>query len=275
MALACAGALVLAIAVYFWKTGNTAGEPTATGVKSIAVLPFKPLVAEGRNESLEIGMADTLISKLSGIKQIIVRPISAVRKYTWLEQDSIAAGLELGVDYVLEGSLQMEGEKTRATVRLLRVNDGTAIWTDKCDQQCSTIFELQDAVVQQIAGALALRLTGKEKTHLAKHYTENVDAYQLYVKGRFFWNKFTDETVTKSIVCFQQAIEKDPTYALAYAGLADSYNVLGANGPMSSKDALPKVKYAASLAHRDIPQLCRRLQRSRRIGNILRFASLA
>ena len=248
LALGCAGTLVLAVAFYFWKTGNTVGEPTSTGVKSIAVLPFKPLVVHSRNESLETGMAETLITKLSGITRLIVRPLSAIRKYTGLEQDSIVAGRELGVDYVLEGNLQMEGEKTRATVRLLRVNDGTAIWTDKCDQQCSTIFELQDSVVQQIAGALALQLTGKEKKQLAKHYTENVDAYQLYVKGRFFWNKFTDETVTKSIDYFKQAIDKDPTYALAYAGLADSYNVLGSNGPMSSKDALPKVRYAAEKA---------------------------
>jgi len=248
LGLTCAVVLATAVAIYFWRAGNTAGEPTATGVKSIAVLPFKPLVAASRNESLEIGMADTLITKLSGIKQLIVRPISAVRKYTDLDQDSIAAGRELGVDYVLEGNLQMVGEKTRATLRLLNVKDGSAIWTDKCDQQCTTIFELQDAVAQQIAGALALRITGDQKKQLAKHYTENVEAYQLYVKGVFFWNKFTDETVTKSIDYFQQAIDKDPTYALAYTGLANSYNVLGVNGPMDAKDAQPKVKYAVEKA---------------------------
>jgi DNA-binding winged helix-turn-helix (wHTH) protein/TolB-like protein len=239
--------IVLGVAAYFWITGNRKEHP-GPGMRSIAVLPFRPLVADSRNESLELGMADTLITKLSGIRQLIVRPISAVRKYAELEQDPIAAGRELGVDYVVEGNLQMIGEKTRATVRLLRVIDGSAIWTNTCDQQCSGLFELQDGVTERIAGMLALQLTGDERKQLAKHYTENVEAYQLYAKGRFLWNKFTDESLIKSIDYFQQAIGKDPNYALAYAGLSESYNVLGCNGPMPPKEALPKVKYAAEKA---------------------------
>jgi DNA-binding winged helix-turn-helix (wHTH) protein/TolB-like protein/Flp pilus assembly protein TadD len=248
LALAACAAIAVAIAVYFLFANRAGKEASGLGVRSIAVLPFKPLVADNRNESLELGMAETLISKLSGIRQLVVRPISAVRKYSGLEQDSIAAGRELGVDYVVEGNLQMVGEKTRVTVGLLNVKDGRAVWTDKCDQQCSTIFELQDAVAQQIAGKLTLELTGEEKKQLAKHYTENVEAYQLYVKGRFFWSKFTDEAITKAIDYFQQAIDKDPTYALAYTGLANSYSVLGLNGPMSPKEALPKMKYVAARA---------------------------
>jgi DNA-binding winged helix-turn-helix (wHTH) protein/TolB-like protein/tetratricopeptide (TPR) repeat protein len=244
----CVAVIVLGAGAYFWMTSKPRQEQTGPGVRSIAVLPFKPLVADSRNESLELGMAETLISKLSPIKQLVVMPISAVRKYSGLEQDSIAAGQELGVDYVLEGNLQMVGEKTRATVRLLSVKDGRAVWTDKCDQACSTIFELQDGVAQQIAGTLALELTGDERKQLAKHYTENVEAYQLYVKGRFFWSKFTDEGIAKAIDYFQQAIDKDPTYALAYTGLANSYSVLGLNGPMSPKEALQKMKYVAEKA---------------------------
>src|SRR5262249_17511080 len=144
-----------------------------TGMKSIAVLPFKPLVAESSNQSLQLGMAEALINKLSPIAQLVVLPISAVRKYTSLEQDPIAAGRELGVDYVLEGDLQMVGEKTRATARLLRVKDGLAIWTDKCDEKCSDIFTLQDSIAERIAVALAPRLTDEEKKQLVKHYTEN------------------------------------------------------------------------------------------------------
>jgi DNA-binding winged helix-turn-helix (wHTH) protein/TolB-like protein/Tfp pilus assembly protein PilF len=243
--MAVALAVALAVAIYFWRAGNTGGEQTADGVKSIAVLPFKPLVADSRNESLEIGMADTLITKLSGINQLIVRPISAVRKYTALDQDSIAAGRELGVDYVLEGNLQMVGEKTRATMRLLSVKDGLAIWTDKCDQQCTTIFELQDAVAQQIAGALALRITGDQKKQLAKHYTENTEAYQLYAQGRYFWGKRSGESITRSISFFQQAIEKDPAYALAYAGLANSYMLLNLFAAVPSSECIPKAEAAA------------------------------
>jgi TolB-like protein/Flp pilus assembly protein TadD len=236
------------VALYFWRAGNTAGEPTATGPKSIAVLPFKPLVADSRNESLEIGMADTLITKLGGINQLIVRPISAVRKYTALDQDSVAAGRELGVDYVLEGNLQMVGEKTRATVRLLSVKDGFAIWTDKCDQQCATIFELQDAVAQQIAGALALRITGDQKKQLAKHYTENTEAYQLYLKGRYFWNKRTVDGLQEAVRYFGRAIEIDSNYALAYAGLADCYALLGNDGAISPDEGFVKAKAAATRA---------------------------
>jgi DNA-binding winged helix-turn-helix (wHTH) protein/TolB-like protein/Flp pilus assembly protein TadD len=249
LALACAGALVLAIAVYFWKTGNTAGEPIATGVKSIAVLPFKPLVADSRNESLEIGMADTLITKLSGITQLIVRPLSAIRKYTSLEQDSIAAGRELGVDYVLEGNLQMEGEKVRASVRLLSVKDGQAIWTDKFDEKSSgSIFSIQDSISQQVARALVPKLTGEEQRQLAKRYTDNTEAYNLYLTGRFFWSRFNEEGLKKAIEYFNQAIAIDPNYALAYTGLAGVYNVQGALGIIPSAETWSKAKWAAEKA---------------------------
>jgi len=249
LALACAGTLVLAVAIYFWKTGNTVVEPTATGVKSIGVLPFKPLVADRRNESLEIGMADTLISKLSGITQLIVRPLSAIRKYTGLEQDSIAAGRELGVDYVLEGNLQMEGEKVRATVRLLRVKDGRAIWTDKFDEKSSdSVFSIQDSISQQVARALVPTLTGAEQRQLAKRYTDNTEAYNLYLTGRFFWNRFNEEGLKKAIDYFNQAIAIDPNYALAYTGLAGVYNVQGALGIVPPAETWSKAKWAAEKA---------------------------
>jgi TolB-like protein len=217
-------------------------------VKSIAVLPFKPLVAQSRNESLEIGMADTLITKLSNIKQLIVRPTSTIRKYTGLDQDALAAGRELGVDYVLEGNLQMEGEKTRATVRLLSVKDGSALWTDKCDQACSTIFELQDSVAQQIAGKLAIELTGDQKKQLAKHYTENTEAYQLALRGRFYWSKWTPAAWNKSIEFYHQALEKDPRYALAYAWMAATYNVQANIAVVPPKEAYTKAKELAEKA---------------------------
>ena len=245
LTLACAGALGLAVAIYFWSAGKT-GEPTDTGVKSIAVLPFRPLVADSRNESLELGMADTLITKLSGIRQLIVRPMSAVPGYTGLNQDSLVAGRELGVDYVVEGNLQMEGEKVRATVRLLSVKDVRAIWTDKCDQQCSTLFELQDAVAQGIGGELALKLSGDERKELVKHYTENTEAYQLYLKGRYYWiGDRTEERMRKSIQYFNQAIDIDPNYALAYSGLADVSVVLSTFYVLPPREAFAKAKLAA------------------------------
>ena len=217
--------LLLAIAaIYFltaWKS-----EPPQSGlaIKSLAILPFKPLVAERRDEKLELGMADTLINKLSSIGAIIVRPISAVRKYNALNQDPLAAGRELGVDAVLDSSIQWDSEnKIRIAARLLRVSDGSTIWTDKCDEQCSNVFELQDSIAERVARALSPHLTGGQTGLLTKRYTESVEAYQLYVQGVYFWNQKTKQGFQKATEYFQQAISKDPNYALAYAGLADCY----------------------------------------------------
>jgi DNA-binding winged helix-turn-helix (wHTH) protein/TolB-like protein len=216
--------------------------PTDTTAKTIAVLPFKPLVADSRNESLELGMADTLINKLSGIKQLIVRPISDVRRYAKLEQDPIAAGRQLGVDYVLEGNLQTVDEKTRATMRLLSVKDGSAIWTDKCDEQCSSVFELQDAIAERIAVALALKLSGDERTQLAKHYTDSPEAYQLYTLG------VAEQDTKKKVEYFERAIKIDPNYALAYHGIYLAYFGPGTRGFYISKEDRLKSEWAAMRA---------------------------
>jgi TolB-like protein/Tfp pilus assembly protein PilF len=237
------------VAGFLWRPGKPKPPTSAAAVRSIAVLPFKPLVADSRNESLELGMADTLINKLSAMRQLRVRPISAVRKYTGLEQDPIAAGRELGVDYVLEGNLQLDADKTRATMRLLDVKEGSAIWADKCDQHCSNVFELQDLVAERIAVALALELTGDERMHLAKHYTDNPEAYQLYSLG--LKRADTKEGLEKSILYFEQAKEKDPTYAMAYIGLSVAYGLLGQRGYWVPKEARQRSEWAA-LKARDL-----------------------
>jgi tetratricopeptide (TPR) repeat protein len=182
---------------------------------------------------------------MSGIKHLVVRPVSAIRNYTSLEQDSLTAGRELDVDYVVEGNLQMVGDKTRATVRLLSVKDGKAIWTDKCDQSCNNIFELQDAVAQQIVGQLALQLSSEERTKLAKHYTENTEAYQLYLKGRYYWNKRTEEGYKKGLEYLNQAVQIDPLYALAHSGIADCYALLANSSSFAPGEGFPKAKAAA------------------------------
>jgi DNA-binding winged helix-turn-helix (wHTH) protein/TolB-like protein/Flp pilus assembly protein TadD len=221
---------------------------TPNRVKSIAVLPFKPLSADSRNESLELGMAEAVINKLSGIRELIVRPVSSVRKYTSLEQDSIAAGRELGVDYVIEGSLQKEGEKTRATVLLLSVNDGKAVWSSKFDEQLATIFELQDSIAKRITEGLALELSGEERKRLAKHYTESTEAYQAYLTGRSLHHKRTNKGTEKGIEYFEQAIKLDLNYALAYAALADAHVSLVRSGARSTEENMPQAKAAVSKA---------------------------
>jgi DNA-binding winged helix-turn-helix (wHTH) protein len=211
------------------------------GVQTIAVLPFKPLVTAGKDESLEMGMADTLIMRLSRLPRISVRPIHAVRKYVDLEQDPIIAGREQQVDAVLDGSIQKAGRKLRVTARLLKVSDGTPLWMGQFDEKISDIFTVQDSISERVAEALQTRLTGNERASVKKRYTRSPEAYQLYMKGRHFWNRYHPKAGEKSIEYFRQAIEIDPDFALAYAGAALSYISLGDFG-VASSEVYPEAK---------------------------------
>ena len=218
-----------------------AAGATSIPAKSIAVLPFKPLLAASRDESLEIGMADTLITKLGNLRQIIVRPVSAVRKYAGLEQDPVAAGREQRVDAVLDGTIQKSGERIRVTVRLLSAADGQQLWADKFEEEFTDIFSVEDSISERVAAALAVTLTGADKKQLTKRSTENAEAYQLYLKGRYYAGKYTPEGTKKAIAYFDKAIALDPNYALAYDGLAYCYYASDWFGP-------PKENFAKSRA---------------------------
>ena len=227
---------------YLWRSRTVPAVDAP--IRTIAVLPFKPLVLENRDEALEVGMADTLISKLSNSREIVVRPISAVRRYGGVEQDPVAAGRELGVDAVLDGTIQRWGDRIRVKVRLLRVANNKTLWEDQFDQKFTDIFAVQDSISVQVAGSLALKLGGEERELLAKRYTANAEAYDLYLKGRFFWSKRTGKGSRQAIEYFQEALERDPTYALAYAGVADSYLLLPIMNDVPSAEAFPKAKEA-------------------------------
>jgi tetratricopeptide (TPR) repeat protein len=177
-----------------------------------------------------------------------VRPISSVRKYTALEQDPIAAGREQRVDAVLDGQIQKAADKIRVTVRLLRVADGTPMWSSQFDEKMADIFTVQDSISERVAAALAVRLTNDEQRGLTKRHTEDPEAYQDYLKGRYQLNRLTDDGFFKGRDYFQQAIDKDPNYALAYAALADAYNALGEFDALASKDAFPRAREAAEKA---------------------------
>lgn len=241
-----ASVLVLVLAVVYWGVMRRVPSATAgVAVKSIAVLPFKPLVAESRDEYLQMGMADVLIARLSHLKQIIVRPTSAVHKYADLEQDPVAAGRELKVEAVLEGNLQRLGDHLRVTVRLVRVSDGEQLWADKFDQQFTDIFRVQDAMAEKLAAALALELTSEETRRLTKRGTESTEAFQAYIKGRYFLNRWSKVNLEKAIEYFEQALKADPNYALAHSGLADSYHLLGYLGFSLPREVYPKAEVAA------------------------------
>ena len=217
---------------------------TAVSIRSIAVLPFQPLVKEDRDASLEMGMADTLIARLSGLRDMIVRPIGSVSKYAGLGQDALVAGRELEVESVLEGSLQRAGNKIRVTVRLLSVSNGASLWAGTFDEELTDIFALQDVISERVVRALALELSSEEKTRLIKHHTENSEAYQLYLKGRYYWWKNSREEFSKSRDYFHRAVEADPSYALGYCGLNSYYGFGAAFGMLPAEEAWPKAEWA-------------------------------
>jgi len=253
--LVVAGILVLSIVAAYFLTRRKQPPAEIAQIKSIAVLPFKPLVAGNRDETLELGMADTLITKLSNIRDVDVRPISAVRKYTGLEQDAIAAGRDQQVDAVLDGVIQRSGDQVRVSVRFLRVNDGSQLWSGQFQENMTQIFAVQDSISERVTSALALTLAGGERQQLTKHHTENAAAYELYLKGRFQMSRLTDDGFVKGRDYFQQAIDLDRNYALAHAALADSYVVLGGWNVATPHETFPKARDAAVKALQLDPSL--------------------
>jgi DNA-binding winged helix-turn-helix (wHTH) protein/TolB-like protein/thioredoxin-like negative regulator of GroEL len=226
--------------VYLWRgrTRPASGQP----VRAIAVLPFKPLVVGNRDEALEMGMADTLISKLSGISELTVRPLSRVRRYGGPEQDPFAAGRELGVEAVLDGHVQRWGDRVRVTARLVRVGDGKQLWAGHFDEEFTNIFSVQDSISEKVTRELALELTGEEERRLAKRHTADAEAYELYLKGRFFISLAQPR---RAIELFERAVRRDPDFALAHAGLADIYSRLPIAADAPSREAIPRAKKAA------------------------------
>jgi TolB-like protein/Flp pilus assembly protein TadD len=214
-------------------------------IRAVAVLPFKPLVMESRDEALELGMADTLITKLGSTREIVVRPIGAVRRYAAVEQDPLAAGRALGVEAVLDGTIQRWGDRIRVTARLLRVGDGRTLWAGRFDEKFGDVFAVQDSISGRVAWELAPRLTGEERERLARRYTKDAEAYDAYLKGRFFWDKRTPEGTRRAVEYFERALERDPAYALAYAGLGDCHRRLPIMSDVPSREAFPKAKAAA------------------------------
>lgn len=243
-----AGLVMLAISfgvfLVLKRTKSSDTTASAAPIKSIAVLPFKPLVAGSRDESLELGMAETLIMRLSSLREIKVPPTNAVRKYGGLDQDAVAAGRELGVESVLDGNIQKAGDRLRVTVRLVRVADGQTLWTESFEQNFTEIFAVQDSVAERVAAALAVRLTGEQREALVKRYTNNTQAYECFIKG--VHSPGSEEGRQKSIESFQQAIDLDPNYALAYAAMANSYISLG--WFLSPDETFPKAAAAARKA---------------------------
>ncbi|HJQ24180.1 MAG TPA: winged helix-turn-helix domain-containing protein [Blastocatellia bacterium] len=247
VAIAAALLAVLVVAFVTWRRGASQREPTAgpPAIKSLAVLPFKPLNPQAGEDFLGVGMADVTITRLSSLNQLIVRPTRAVLPFA--TQDPLEAGRALKVDAVLDGNIQQAAGRVRVTLRLLQVEDGKALWTYQCDEYCTDLFALQDTISQKVTEALAVKLTGDERAQMLKRYTENADAYQAYLKGRYYYNRVNEDDLNKAIASFQQALRLDPNDALADAGLSAVY-AWGAQFYWRAHEAMPKAREMAERA---------------------------
>ena len=196
------------------------GATPAAGIRSVAVLPLQSLRDDEMDKTIALGLTDTLVTRLGSLRSVAVRPIVSVGRYAKGEQDPVEIGRKLQVDAVLAGTLQHTEGHLRINARLLRVSDNTLIWSGSFDENETEIFKLQDQLSLQVTESLVSRLSDKEKSLLAKRYTQNGDAFHAYWRGRFFLEK---RNPLKAIAEFRQAIDLDPNYALAYAGLADAY----------------------------------------------------
>ncbi len=232
------------------KSSLAAIPGSSNRIESIAVLPFKPLSAEARDEYTGPGMADALITKLSNSRQLTVRSTSVVLRYNNPDQDSLAAGRELGVETVLEGKIQHAGDRVRVTVQLVRVSDGSSLWAQTFDENFTDIFAVQDSISEQVVKALTLELSREERERMLKRYTESPEAYQAYLKGRYFLDKRTTDSVKKAREYFQEAVDRDQNYALAYSGLADCYHRFAQFGIESPAEVIPRATEAATKALR-------------------------
>jgi len=226
-------------------TYATDAAVTLDEIHSIAVLPFQPLGGNADDNVLGLGISDALITQLTRAGDIQVRPTSSIIRFNVSEQDAIVAGRELQVDAVLEGNYQRSEDRLRLTVQMLRSVDGSPLWAESFMAEVEDIFDVQDRIADRVVGALQKKLSDEAKAKLTKRYTENVEAYEEYLKGRFYYNKRTTEGYDVALACFEKAIEIDPSYALAYAGLADIYNLLPLYDGFAPREYFSKAKAAA------------------------------
>jgi TolB-like protein/DNA-binding winged helix-turn-helix (wHTH) protein len=242
---------LLVIGVYhFWNRSEaTISQPSsAKEVKTIAVLPFRNIEPDTEDQLLGIGMADAVITKLSQIESIVVRQTKSVMRYADSTPEAVRVGREINVDAILEGSIQKADGRIRVSVRLYSVSDGALLWAENFDERDTDIFALQDSISEKVANSLSLELNTDERENLRRRYTQNIEAYRLYNKGRFFWNNRNRNDLLKSIELFEQAIALDENYALAYSGLADSYVLLQFFSHTEKNDFFQKARVSAEKA---------------------------
>ena len=241
--------VVLAVVVaglILWKPWAPKEPPATVSAKpSIAVLPFKDLSPQKDQQHLCSGIPSDLVQRLTQVEDLWIPAWASSSLFHAENADLKELGKKLNVKTVLTGTLQKADEKFRITVELINIADNDVIWTERYERDEGGIFQLQDEVTLAIIEKLKVKLLGEEKADLEKRYTDNAEAYNLYQLGRYFWNKRTRNDMLKSIEYFEQAIEADPEYAMAYTGIADAYVTLGAWSHLPAKEAYPKAREQA------------------------------
>jgi TolB-like protein/DNA-binding winged helix-turn-helix (wHTH) protein/Tfp pilus assembly protein PilF len=251
-ALLVSAALVVATAAvalaYFTKYFG--GRPEA--ITSIAVLPFVNEGADPDTEYLSDGLSESLINSLSQLPSLKVIARSSAFRYKGKDADPQEVAAALGVQAILVGRVAQRGDSLVVSAELVDAKDRTQVWGERYERKVADLLSVQREIAKEITENLRLKLSGAEQGRVAKSYTENPEAYQLYLKGRFYWNKRTEEGVRKGIEFFQRAVEKDPNFALAYVGISDSYILLGVpealTGAMPTREALAAARSAAERA---------------------------
>jgi TolB-like protein/Tfp pilus assembly protein PilF len=245
-------ALVIAALSYLaatrdWRTADPRpAQAVAPAAATLAVLPFKPLLAATRDEALELGMTDTLIARLSSIEEVTVRPLSSVRRYGDLEQDALAAGRELEVASVLDGSIQRLSDRLRVTVRLLSVSDGRQLWSEQFDERQGDVFAIQDSIANRVIAALAVRLTASDQRRMERYRSGDAEANHLYVLGRGACA--SRRNLDSGLESLKQGVARNPDSALLQAALADCYLVKAAFSDEPPLSLYPPARDAAEHA---------------------------
>ena len=235
-------------AAAFRKSQGTRRGRSRKAIDSLAILPLINEGGDPDTEYLSDGITESIINNLSQLPKLRVMARSTVFRYKGKDVDPQRVGQELGVRAAFTGRVLQRADQLIIKAELVHTDDGSHLWGEQYNRRLSDIFTIEEEISREISDKLRLKLSGAEKKQLTKRYTENTEAYQLYLKGRFYWNKRTPEGLKKGIEYFQQAIDSDRGYALAYAGLADSYNILVSYSALAPHEAFPKAKAAATRA---------------------------
>ena len=224
------------------------GPPSLSGAASIAVLPFVNMSADAENEFFCDGLAEELLNALAKINDLKVAARTSTFSFKGRNVSMSEIGHTLGVRTVLEGSVRKAGDRVRITAQLINAADGYHLWSERYDRELQDIFDVQEEITLSIVETLKVKLLGGEKAAVLKRHTVDTEAYELYLRGRFLWNKRTAESIREAIESFKASAERDSEYALAYVGLADSYSMLEQYAGTPASDVVPLARAAAQRA---------------------------